>query len=244
MMQKINIAVLALCILSGCGQGKAQEKKPGEVPYVVPLFDGKPRTHEPPKGEYQMAALPNAKELFDMVMACYPEKGWFRGEFAAEARSTSRMGQNTQTQATSYDPSTGQYTTTSQGADTYVGLVFRIPLWSALELDKEREREVGRRISTATQVGNFLSALAEYQITNRELALYRSLEKRSQERVALGVAETSEQVKYLEKVANLDRGATAIRARLISARVILQGLCTEDKAGIVDEYLKRFKEVQ
>jgi hypothetical protein len=113
-----------------------------------------------------------------------------------------------------------------------------------MELDKEREREMVRRGKIADGVGEFITALAEMQMAERELLLMKSLEKRSQERVTMGVAETKEQVTYLEKVAAIDRSLVNQKARLIKSRVQLQGMCEENKAWLIDEYLKRFKDVQ
>ena len=241
-------AAIACFFLAACGPGNAQQGEKEDVkppPYVLPLFDGKDKPSKVvPEGEYKLAPMPNARDLFDMVASCWPEKSWFRGELSAEARTTKRTSDSTATSSTTYDPVSGQYTTSVGAGESYVGLVFRIPLWSAVELDREREREIGRRGKIAASVGDFISSLAEYQMAEREIVLMKSLERRSQERVWLGVAETSEQVKYLEKVASIDRALVGYRAKLITARVSLQGMCDERKSWIVDEYLKRFKDVE
>jgi hypothetical protein len=243
----VAVAIACGCV-TACGLGNAQQGEkevPKPPPYVLPLFDGKDNPpKKPPEGEYKLGKMPNARDLFDMVSSCWPEKSWFRGELSAEARTNKRVSDSTATSTTSYDPVSGQYTTSVGSGEQYVGLVFRIPLWSAIELDREREREVGRRGKIAASVGDFISALAEYQMSERELVLMKSLERRSQERVGLGIAETTEQVKYLEKVASVDRSLVGSRAKLITARVALQGMCDERKSWIVDEYLKRFKDVE
>ena len=224
---------------------QTKDKTPPPPPYVLPLYDGKAApSHRPPDGEYKLGKVPNARDLFDMISSCWPEKSWFRGELSAEARATKRVSDSAASSATSFDPVSGQYTTSVGSGEQYVGLVFRIPLWSAVELDKEREREVGRRGQIAGGVGSYIAALAEYQMAERELVLMKSLERRSQERVGLGIAETAEQVKYLEKVASIDRSLVASRAKLITSRVTLQGMCEDRKAWLVDEYLKRFKDVE
>lgn len=218
-------------------------KKP--PPYQLPTYDGKQNaSKEPPKGEYQLSPVPNAKELFDMVVACWPERSWMRAELTAESRITRRVSDNSTTSSTSYDPVAGQYVTSGAGSDRYVGVVFRIPLFSAIELDKEREREMVRRNRIADGVGDYVTALAEYQMVERELKLMQSLERRAQERVAAGVTETNEQVKYLERVAQLDRSIVGQKARLIKSRMSLQGMCSENKAWVIDEYLKRFRDVE
>ncbi|MFN5350985.1 MAG: hypothetical protein ACK5A0_15870 [Polaromonas sp.] len=247
-VRKLFTPILCASALLLACNGIAQDQKQDLAkppPYVLPLFDGKdkpPKT--PPVGEYKLAPLPNARELFDMVVSCWPEKSWFRGELSADSRVTKRISDSTASSSTSFDPVSGQYTTNVGSGEKFVGLVFRIPLWSAAELDREREREINRRGKIADSVGEFITALAEWQMVERELVLMKSLERRSQERVGLGIAETQEQVKYLEKVASLDRGMVGYRAKLIKSRVSLQGMCDASKSWVVDEYLKRFKDVE
>lgn len=213
--------------------------------YALPLFDAqKAPSKKVEPDEYKLAPLPNAKELFDMVVACWPEKSWFRPELNAEARATKRVSDSTIANSTTFDPISGQYTSNVGSGEKFVGVVLRIPLFSAAELDKERSREADRRGKIADGVGEFVAALAEYQVADRELALMKSLERRAQERVQAGVAETAEQVKYLEKVAATDRSLLTNKARLIKARVGLQGMCDQSKAWVIDEYLKRFREVE
>jgi hypothetical protein len=214
-------------------------------PYQIPLFDGDAsRTKEQPKEPLVMPVLPNARELFDLVVSCWPEKSWFRGELSMEARSTRQTSDATSTYNSStstFDPVSGQIQTTS---GNYVGIVGRIPLWSATELDKEREREVGRRGQIAAAVGTYITALAEHKLNERELQLQQALEKRTQERVALGISETREQVSYLEKVAQLEGKGLKTSADLIKSRVQISGMCDDHKAWVIDEYLKRFSEVR
>lgn len=224
---------------------KGHKSEASKPPYLLPTFDGDDKkSKDPPQGEYKLAPLPNARELFDMVRACWPEKSWLRAELSADARVTKRISDATSSASTSFDPISGQYTTNIGSGEKFVGLTFRIPLFSAIELDKERERELVRRGKIADGVGEFITALAEMQMAERELVLMKSLEKRAQERVTLGVAETKEQVTYLEKVAAIDRSLVNQKARLIKSRVQLQGLCEENKSWVIDEYLKRFKDVQ
>ena len=237
---KRAIAFALANLAAACGVAQDSTKAPAP-PYVLPLFDGKPGgDFSPPVGELQAAAAPNAPELFSLVQSCWPEKNWFRGELAAEARVNQRISDSTAT-VTTYDPAQGQYVTSSGAATQYAGLTFRIPLWSANELDREREREIGRRGLIAGAVGDYIKALADIQMSARELALMRSLERRSQQRVGLGVTDTSEQVKYLERVAALDRGMVGQRAALMKSHLVLTAMCDERKAATVDSYLSRFK---
>lgn len=238
-MKRILAAALA-SLAAAWGVAQDSAKAP-VTPYVLPLYDGKlGGDFSPPAGELQAASTPNGPELFSLVQNCWPEKNWFRGELAAEARVNHRISDST-TSVTTYDPALGQYVTSSGAAVQYAGLTLRIPLWSANELDREREREIGRRGLIAGAVGDYIKALADIQMSVRELALMRSLERRSQQRVGLGVTDTSEQVKYLERVAALDRGLVGQRAALLKSHLVLSAMCDERKAVAVDSYLSRFK---
>jgi hypothetical protein len=259
-LKRVVLAVMAAAVMPLAGAAdhkntKVQDELTKPPPYQVPLFDGsKDRTKAQPTDPLVMPTIPNARELFDLVVSCWPEKSWFRGELSMEARLTRNVNNasstgstnntttaNGATSTTSFDPVSGQYQTTT---GNYIGIVGRIPLWSATELDKEREREVSRRGVIAGAVGTYVSALAEHKLTERELDLHRALEKRTQERVALGIVETREQVNNLEKVASLEGKMIKTSAELIKSRVTISGMCDDRKAWVIDEYLKRFNVVQ
>jgi hypothetical protein len=169
-----------------------------------------------------------------MVLACWPADSWFRGEVYAEARLSSR----TDATSSSYDTTTG---TLTQRGDKYVALVARIPIASAIELDRERGREAERRGKVADAVGDLVSAFSERVLNARQLSLIRSLEKRSQQRVLVGVAETGEQVKYLEQVAALESKVEMLKSAEIKARLHIVGMCDPRKMGSIDDYIDNFK---
>jgi hypothetical protein len=244
-LKRAVLAVMAAAVMPLAGAAdhkntKVQDELLKPPPYQVPLFDGsKDRTKAQPTEPLVMPTIPNARELFDLVVSCWPEKSWFRGELSMEARLTRNVNNSNSTGATnntttangattttSFDPVSGQYQTTT---GNYIGIVGRIPLWSAMELDREREREVSRRGVIAGAVGTYVSALAEHKLTERELDLHRSLEK---------------QVGNLEKVANLEGKMIKTSAELIKSRVTISGMCDDRKAWVIDEYLKRFNVVQ
>ena len=214
-----------------------------EPPFRLPLLDGESRTHAPPQGKLEPAAQPDPRVLFDMTVDCYPARSWFRGEIALEGRIGQRKSstQGSATTTTAFDQAAGAITQTTGGQDNYVGVVARIPLFSAVELDKERERETQRRKTIADAVGILAQSLADKELAMRKLALFRALEKRAQERVAAGVAATDEQVQYLKAVAELEGGLYQTKAKVIQARMTLVGLCTEgEPADRVDAYIRQF----
>jgi hypothetical protein len=205
---------------------------PPAPPFALPLLDGETRTHEPPQGRMERGALPDPRALFDLAMGCYPSRSLFRAEIALEGRAARR-----QAGADALNPAEAA---TGSGA-SYVGVVARIPLYSALEIDRERERELRRRKAAAEAVGALTQALAEWGVASRKLALFRALEKRAQERVAVGVAETGEQVQYLKEVADLEGRLNESRAKVVEARMTFIGLCAEGApAERVDAYIRRF----
>lgn len=259
-LKRVILAVMAMAVMPLAGaadekNSKVQAELLKPPPFQIPVFDGKKeRTKAVPTEPMEMPSLPNGRELFDLVVSCWPEKSWFRAELSMEARITKQVNasnsanstSNTTTAngtstTTSFDPVSGQYQTSS---NNYIGIVGRIPLWSAAELDRDREREIGRRGVISGAIGTYISALAEHKLTERELELYRALEKRSQERVALGIVETREQVNYLEKVAGLEGKLIKTSADLIRSRISISGMCDDRKAWVIDEYLKRFTTVQ
>jgi hypothetical protein len=126
--------------------------------------------------------------------------------------------------------------------DRYIALVARIPLISASELDKERNREAERRGKIADAVGSLVSVYAERVMQTRQLTLLQALEKRAQERVRMGVAETGEQVRYLEQVAALETRIQALQGKEIKARLHLLGMCDDTNMARIDAYLDTFHE--
>lgn len=226
------LAVLAGLTFAALASADAPLPLAPETPFALPLLDGEARTHAPPPGRLERGALPDPRALFDMAMGCYPSPSFFRAEIALEGRAARR-----QAGADALNPAEAA---AGSGAN-YVGVVARIPLYSALEIDREREREAHRRKAAAQAVGALTQALAEWGVVSRKLSLFRALEKRTQERVAVGVAETGEQVQYLKDVADLEGRLNETRAKVVEARMSFIGLCAEGApAERVDAYIRRF----
>ena len=152
-----------------------------------------------------------------------------RAEVSVEGRVRSDPG--------SYVDTSGSI---SGGSRAGVALVARVPLYSAAEMDREREREYARRVKVADAVGAFVTALAEREKNHRELQLMRALERRSQERVKIGVAETAEQVRYLEKVATIEGELLKLNGQIQTARLELIGHCSAPTADGLDRHLVQF----
>lgn len=219
MMHTTWLAPLVL-VLCAC-MANAGEPDPSKRPtpqWHLPRFDGvvDEVRDKPPTGPLERPPVLNARALYDLVITCFPSRSWWRPEIALEARyandQSSRNGQIVQAAAES---------------STYAGIVARIPLYSEIELDREREREASRRSLVAQNVGKIEQLLAERVITKRELGLWRSIEERSSRRVIAGVAETKEQIDSIAKVAGLESKMLSVAADLTAAKLVLIGMCAD-----------------
>lgn len=194
-------------------------------PYRIPTFSGKPNDFK----KFAPAMLPAMKVdsdlLFNAVVNCFPERvSW---GLQLDAVSGARYSEaNT---ITTFD--------TSGLSRYYVGIVAKLPLYSAEELNKQRQTELTRRESVAGNVKTFLSALASQRRAKRQLGLYASLEARAQERVALGLTDTTEQITYLEKVIDAQSQLDDSEAALDGSRLALSGQCRDEMVEVLNNHI-------
>lgn len=212
---------------------------PPKPPFELPLFDGQQRDHQPPSKRPDAPEQPDPRLLFDMAVACWPAPSLFRLELSAQGGTKKRKAD---TQSNIFNPNTGVFETQASGnaAEHFVGLVASMPLYSANDIDRERVREAQRREVIARAVGNLGEAIGQMEVTIHQVKLYRAVERRSQERVALGVADTSEQLGVIQKLAELEGSMYRYRAQISTARLLLVGMCAEDRANFVDAYIAKF----
>ncbi len=195
---------------------------------MLPTYSGEqPSIHAPEKPPAPGQA-PDARDLYERALACWPVRSLFHGEVTLEGRVRNDRGL--------YLDDSGLSSGTSRATAT---LVARLPLYSAIELDREREREWARRVRVAESAGQFVSVLAERDKLRRQLDLLRALERRSQERVRAGVAETAEQVGFMEKVAGAEGEIVRLSGMLQKARIELLGNCHEQQADALDVHIKQ-----
>lgn len=200
-----------------------------QKPHELPTYSGeKPSYHAPEKPPKQ-GQLPDARELYEKTLNCWPAPSFMRAEVAVEGRARSDRSQVMEED--------GTFRTAGRLG---VALVARLPLYSALELDREREREYMRRTKLADATGNFISILAERQKHVRQLELLRALERRAQERVKAGITETGEQVGFMEKVAAVEGDLLKQSGQLQKARLELIGHCSASLADELDRYILQF----
>ncbi|SJM93390.1 conserved exported hypothetical protein [Crenothrix polyspora] len=193
-------------------------------PYQIPTFDGKNSDHLTQIASIKAAKNVDGDAIFQMVVNCFPERIKWGLELNAVAglRSSSK----------------GVSTFDESGlAGHYIGIVAKMPLYSATELTAERTKEYQRRGEVAAQVAALLKGLSDRRRTERELGLYTSLEARSRARVAAGIIEVNEQVGYLEKVATSQSTLDSARATIEGARLSLIGQCRDQIVDHVNNYI-------
>lgn len=206
-------AGLAIGLLTGCARADSSRAEPPPPPWHLPRFDGAADPREqPPDGTLEAPPVLDARGLYDLVITCFPTRSWWQPEIALEARYANG------------DQGSSQVAQAAEST-TYAGIVARIPLYSALEIDREREREAMRRNVVAQNVGKIEQLIAARTIARRELELWRSIEARSSRRVVAGVAETREQIDAITKVAGLESTLLSVAADLTASKLVLIGLC-------------------
>lgn len=197
-------------------------KDPPKVqPYEVPTFGAKRNFRDAP-AQWQKAPKIDGDAIFRMVVTCYPNK--------------SRWNLDIDLQAAVRNQNMVDVTGTVIGQNS-VGIVARMPLYSATEMDREREREYRRRSDTAGKVAEFVGQLAARNQALRVLALAAAMESRAQIRVNEGIADAEEQIKYLDKVAGAEKDLITAEAKAMDARLSLVAMCRDEEADAVNSYL-------
>lgn len=193
---------------------------PKVQPYEIPTFGQKRNFRD--AAQWQKAPKIDGDAIFRMVIACYPNK--------------SRWNLDVDLQAAVRTANAVDITGTAIGKST-VGIVARMPLYSATEMDREREREYRRRSDTAGKVAEFVGQLATRNQALRTLALAAAMESRAQIRVNEGIADAEEQIKYLDKVAAAENQLVTAEAKAMDARLSLVAMCRDEEADAVNAYL-------
>lgn len=200
--------------------------KPPEVePYQVPTMAGDNFNFRAKPAPMVKAIAIDADEVFSRVLACFPERSKYHLDVNLRA-------------AVRTSPTLDVEDLSGLG-DSYVGIVANMPLYSSNELDRQKEREYNRRKDTAKAVADFVSGIAARNQAMRSVALYRSLEARSAIRVQQGIVEATEQVGYMEKVANAQKELVDQEAKIMETRLMLAGMCDPVNAKRMGDWLKQ-----
>ncbi len=198
------------------------------VVFAWPVCASESVQHALPEFVLKAPALPDARELYERTLACWPSASHFRVELSLEHRMGQRV--DVSVNAASWPTSWGSSTS----------LVAHLPLYSAMELDRARERESTRRQRAAEAVGHWLTQLADRQRIRQELDLMKTMERRARQRVLLGIVDSNEQVKYLERVADLEGHWLRHHGQIERSRLELLGFCAQDRADGLDRWLRRY----
>ncbi len=206
-------------------------KPPEYKPYNLPRFDDTDTRHFN-RHVQPLVRAPRVDGdlLFKSIIGCYPAKSIWKIDVDLRAALKTNSG----------------LTSTADGTlvgGSYVGIVAKMPLYSTTELNRERERESRRRSDTAKIVANFVASIASRNHALRELGLYSSLEARAHTRVQQGISDATEQVKYLEKVANAQEALIQKESKIMESRLILVGMCSDEKSETMNLYLSELAQV-
>lgn len=196
------------------------------VALATPIWAADP-LHALPEFQTRAQLLPDPRDLYQRALDCWPSASHFRAELSIEGRLSQRSG--------IWLESAGQLTS---AAPVSASLVARLPLYSATELDHEREREWMRRRRAAEAVGQLLTQLADRQRLRQERDLMRALEKRARQRVISGIVDSSEQVRYMERVADLEGQLLRQSGHIERSRLELLGFCDQAHADAFDAHLR------
>ena len=196
------------------------------VALATPIWAADP-LHALPEFHTRAQLLPDPRDLYPRALDCWPSASHFRAELSIEGRLSQRSG--------IWLESAGQLTS---AAPVSASLVARLPLYSATELDHEREREWMRRRRAAEAVGQLLTQLADRQRLRQERDLMRALEKRARQRVISGIVDSSEQVRYMERVADLEGQLLRQSGHIERSRLELLGFCDQAHADALYAHLR------
>lgn len=202
-----------------------QEVTPPEFkPYELPTLKGSAPHYNAPIPALLPAPKIDSDRIFDSVLRCYPEKSKFDIDLSLVAGVRANFDE--------YNSDDWP-----EISEHYIGIVGKMPIYSTTEQSRERQWEYQRRRDTASIVAAFSQALAERNYAYRMMGLYLSLEARSQTRVEKGVANVSEQVTYLEKVAASHKDVLTHEATLVEHRLALVAMCDNLQAEAMNDYL-------
>ncbi len=172
----------------------------------------------------------NPDAIYQAALNCYPEVSTFKMDVDLVAGYRRVNDQ--------YDSSTWP-----DLSEHYIGIVGKLPLVSATEDSRDRDREYRRRTLTAKAVAGFAKALANRNLSYREIGLYLALEARAVVRVEKGIAPVDEQILMMEKVAATQRNISQYSAETVQYRLAIVAMCDEVKAPRLNQYLKKIAEL-
>ncbi len=193
-------------------------------PYAMPTFTGEPVNWHKIKPAINPLKAIDGDYLFNQVNKCYPIKPW--------GITVKLKG------GVNYRETVANEIASSDSSKYYAGIVFNMPLYSGVEIDKEANREYNRRLKTSDIIAKLMTSVAKKRRAERLMGLYLSLEKRSQERVKQGIVSVDEQILYLEKTAQTQADLDTANAEIEGARISLVAQCRPEVSEKVDSLIR------
>ena len=203
--------------------------KPDIQPFKLPQLESE--THyQDPIPSLMPAPKIDPDAIYQAALNCYPEVSTFKMDvdLVAGYRRVNDQYDN------SMWPDLSEH---------YIGIVGKLPLISATEDSRDRDREYRRRALTAKAVAGFAKALANRNLAYREMGLYLALEARAVVRVEKGIAPVDEQILLMEKVAATQRNISQYSAETVQHRLAIVAMCDEIKAPRLNQYLKNIAQL-
>lgn len=178
----------------------------GAEPFQLPLY-----SQSDSSGDVSIAPLFDMDGVLLKMIRCLPKKSKFKLELDVVTRVGSNGGV--------FDSNVGQL------GRYYIGIVGKMPLYSAAEVDRSLKWESEIRLKISQLIGSIANNVVRVRTALREMGLYLALERRAQRRIKAGIAFTEEQVKYLEKVISSRKMRNEAIAAINVSRLELVALC-------------------
>jgi len=208
----------------------AIDPPPKLPPFQLPLLNEVTAGRQLPAPLASVNPGLHAREIYLFVKSCYPMPSRFPIDISFVASASNKEISTS---------SINNLDATTQGK-YYAGIVAKMPIWSDSEIERIKQIELKIHQLINEGVAQYLQAINMLIQSHRQLGLYSSLESRSQVRVRTGVADTSEQVNYLDKTIQAQTAVAEWEMKLDAARVGLSGLCTNGDQGLVNDYLEEY----
>lgn len=212
------------------GNVLAVENIERDKPYEVPTLNDKKPDFYDFNASYKRSKKIDYKNIFDTVMACFPVASSFDVDidFKGGVKSYESVNDNGQRSQDKF----------------YAELVFKLPLYSTSENSRVREQEYKRRQDVSKLVASLSKFVTNRNLAIRMIALYTSLERREQLRIAGGVERkkgsivtVDNQIKYLEKIAKQEQLRISSISEIQSVKLQLVSHCHKNEVASIDYYL-------
>lgn len=134
----------------------------------------------------------------------------------------------------------------TEAQDTFVGLVATVPLYSGKEMDRERDKALGRKRLATEDITTLIENIEKVLHNRRMIGIYKVMENRSRKRVREGVVPLTEQVDIMEKLSNLRKETITFTAQIGGKHTALLNGCKDGKdknslKNYMDEELDKLK---